>query len=114
MYRLVLIPAVAAVMLAGPAFAQTAPATDAPAAPPAASTEAAPSASTDKPTTEAPAEGKKLTEILSGIEGEPGFLRFDDIEWDSGDGTWNIEYLGTGGRKTTVEINGTTGEPVIE
>lgn len=96
MSRLALIPALAAALIAGPALAQTAAA---PAAAPAATQ---------------PAAGKKLTEILSGIEGEAGFVRFDDIEWDNRDGTWEIEYLGTGGRQVKIEINGVTGQPVVK
>lgn len=92
MSRLALIPALAAALIAGPALAQT----------------------TTAPAAAQPAAGKKLTEILSGIEGEAGFVRFDDIEWDNRDGTWEIEYLGTGGRQVKVEVNGVTGQPVMK
>lgn len=85
---------------AGAALAQTSPAapaaTTAPAADPAAETT------------------MKLSEILTRIEAEPGFLRFDDIEWDNRGSRWDIDYLGTLGRKISVAVDGKTGDPVIE
>ena len=85
----------AAMLLATPVLAQTA-------------TPAAPAAAAPATATMA------LSSILSKIEAEQGFLRFDDIEWDNRDSRWDIDYLGTGGRKVSVTIDAKTGEPVID
>lgn len=92
MTRLPLILALAALPFAAPAIAQT----PAPAPAPAASS-----------TTLLP-----LSQVLSGIEAEPDFVQFTDVEWDDRALSWNIEYKGTNGRTVTVEIAGATGEPI--
>lgn len=79
-------------------------------APAVAQTPAAPA-----PATTAPADAPAmlpLSQILAKVEAEADFVRFDDIEWNDRDSTWEVEYRGTGGRTVSMEVAGATGEPV--
>ena len=49
-----------------------------------------------------------LSQILSEIEAEPGFERFDEIDWDD-DGHWDIEYEANG-EEVEIEVDAATGE----
>lgn len=52
--------------------------------------------------------GTPLSQILSEIEAEEGFERFDEIEW-SDDGHWEIDYEANG-EEVEIEVDAATGE----
>jgi hypothetical protein len=67
---------------------------------------AAPAAAQNLP----PANGLPLSTIIGNVEQSQPVRVFTEIEWDD-DGYWDIEFVNTSNRRTSVRIDPVSGEP---
>lgn len=57
-----------------------------------------------------PENAKKLSEIVSTVEGRAGFRYIGEIEWDE-DGYYDVVYYTTDKAKVEMKLNPVTGQP---
>lgn len=57
-----------------------------------------------------PADGLPLSQIVAGVEASQPVQVFTEIEWDD-DGYWDIEFINTDNRRSSVRIDPVSGEP---
>jgi uncharacterized iron-regulated membrane protein len=74
--------AVAALVCAGPAFAQNLP----------------------------PGNSLPLSQVIAAVEQTQPVRVFTEVEWDD-DGYWDIEFVDTSNRRTSIRIDPVSGEP---
>jgi hypothetical protein len=57
-----------------------------------------------------PSNGLPLSQIVAGVETSQPVRVFTEIEWDD-DGYWDIEFINTDNRRSSVRIDPVSGEP---
>jgi hypothetical protein len=57
-----------------------------------------------------PPNGLPLSQIVAGLESSQPIRVFTEIEWDD-DGYWDIEFINTNNRRTSLRIDPFSGEP---
>ena len=57
-----------------------------------------------------PANGLPLSQIVAGVEKSQPVRVFTELEWDD-DGYWDIEFINTNNRRSSIRIDPFSGEP---
>lgn len=59
-----------------------------------------------------PANALPLSQVIANVEKSQPVRSFSEIEWDD-DGYWDIEFVNTNNRRSSVRMDPVTGEPWV-
>lgn len=59
-----------------------------------------------------PANALPLPQVIANVEKSQPVRSFSEIEWDD-DGYWDIEFVNTNNRRSSVRMDPVTGEPWV-